>query len=74
MDVAENAGYKGILVKNTYKKCLNHFNNIQKEKRKFATFITFNNYTSLKLKSEAAKLGIYITIKPNLNILSKNQR
>ena len=27
-----------------------------------------NNYTSIKLKNKAAKLGIYIPIKPNQNI------
>ena len=29
-------------------------------KRKISTSVTFNNYTSLKLKNKAPKLGIYI--------------
>ena len=37
-------------------------------KWKFTTSVPFNNYTSLKLKNEAAKLGINIPIKPNKNI------
>ena len=73
MDVTENAIYR-TLIKNIYNKCLNQFNkiqNVQKEKRKFTTSILFNNYTSLKLKNKAAKLGICIPIKPNRNIYQR---
>ena len=54
--------------------CLNQFNKIQsaqKEKQKFTTSIPFNNYTLLKLKNKAAKLGTYIPIKSNKNIYQR---
>ena len=74
MDISENAGYKKTFVKNIYQKCLNQFSNIEsahKEKRKFTNSDPLNKYTSLKLKNEAAKLGIYILIKSNQNIYQR---
>ena len=44
---------------------------LRKKKRKFITSVPFNNYTSLNLKNEATKLGIYVPIKPNKNIYQR---
>ena len=60
-------GYKKYLVWNLHKKRvkkLSHIENTQKNRRIFTSVISFDRYTSIKIKNEAAKADFHFQFKP----------